>query len=86
VVSSSGERVVLLSVLVIVGRTTTPTVPWVTVGALHLDTVPGTGLAMDVQVAPLGLDCWSQLTTKGMYKLPPLPVRDWQSIFTLVIV
>ena len=54
---SPGESVVLLSVLVIVGRTTTLTVPWAISGALHLDTVPGTGLAMDVQVAPLGLDC-----------------------------
>ena len=80
---------VMLSVLVIAGRTTTLMVPWATRGALHLDGVLGTGSAMDVQVAPEGLAWLSQLTTKGINKLPPLlpkgPLYAWQLMVTLVM-
>lgn len=77
---SPGERVVLLSVLVIVGTTTTSTVPCAVVGALHLETVPGTGSALELQTR---LADWVQLTTKGMYNLPPLPAVALHSKVTL---
>jgi hypothetical protein len=37
---------------------------------------------MDEQI---GLPGPLQLTTKGMYKLPPLPLMDWHFTFTLFI-